>query len=211
MRIFPFFAVVVLAVACTSKQDKMLAQLAPADKQIDAMMAYDKFVDSIKVVAKELSALNSNEVLMGELEIRKQMAFAGLAAIPDSISKTMHDFGLEFPAHPRSEYYLYASTIMAEKNARFFETAKWCEDYIKTFPKGRFRKDAFTAAAHNYEKTGSFNKAIEFYDSVAVNYPKTELGKGAKRIAGMLRKGLVTEEEQLQYLIEHPDTAEMKH
>lgn len=171
-------------------------------------MAYDRFYDSIKGVSKDLSFLNSDSVLKKELQKQKQTAFAGIGEISDSLAWPMHNFAIAFPTYPKSEYYLYAATVMSESSQRFFETAKWCGEYVKLYPKGRFRKDAIAAAAHNYEKTGSFDKAIEFYDMAAKEYPNSELGKGAKRIAFMLRKGLVTEEEQLEYIITHPDTVQ---
>lgn len=127
--------------------------------------------------------------------------------VPDSMAKPMHDFAVAFPSHPKSEHYLYAATLLSEKSGRYFETAKWCEEYAKLFPKGKFFKDAVVAAGHNFEKSAVFDKAIEFYDKAFKEFPNTKIGEDSKRIADMLRKGLITEEQQLEYLIQQMDSS----
>lgn len=149
--------------SCTSKQDKLAAELS----KIDTFMGIKPQLDKI----------------------------------PDSMAKKMHDFAVAFPQNPKSEEYLYRATQISEMSGRFFETAKWCEDYIKTFPKGKNIYEATIAAAHNFEKSGTFDKAIEYYTKVFTVFPKSELAEPAKQTVKMLKLGLVTPEQQLEYLI----------
>lgn len=149
--------------SCTSRQDKLAAELSKIDVYLKPKPQFDK--------------------------------------ISDSMARQMHNFALEFPQNPKSEEYLYASTHVAEMRGRFFETAKWCEDYIKTYPKGKYVYEAITAAGANYEKSGTLDKAIEFYTRLYTQYPKSPLAEPAKQNVKMLKMGLVTPEQQLEYLI----------
>jgi len=124
-----------------------------------------------------------------------------LDKIPDSLSRKMHDFAMAYPQNPRSEEYLYRATQMAEMKGKFFETAKWCEDYTVTYPKGKYLLGAITAAAANYEKTGTYEKALFFYKRLYTEYPKSNLANDAKRTVEMINKGLVTPEQQLEYIL----------
>jgi TolA-binding protein len=165
-------AVAIGLVACTSREDKMLAEL----KQVDAYIGKKNAMDSI----------------------------------PDSMARRLHDFAVAFPANPKSENYLYTATLLSEKSGRFFETAKWCEDYINAFPKGKFMKAAMVAAAFNFEKSGTFDKAILYYEKIYKTYPDAPEADDARRNATFLKLGLLTPEQQFEYTQKQKDSAGKK-
>lgn len=120
--------------------------------------------------------------------------------------RMMHHYALKYPDDTMSEKYLYISTILTESAGNIFETAKWCEDYVNTFPNGKNLHDAMIAAANNYEKSGTTEKAIEFYEMAAKKFPNSEIAQQGAQNAKMLRMGLVTPEQQLQYIQKKQDS-----
>lgn len=130
----------------------------------------------------------------------------GLDSIPDSMARKLHDFAVAFPANPKSEGYLYTATLLSEKAGRFFETARWCEDYIKAYPKGKFTKSAMVAAAFNFEKSGTFDKAIQYYEQIYKTYPDAPEAEDARRNATFLKLGLLTPEQQFEYVQKQKDS-----
>jgi tetratricopeptide (TPR) repeat protein len=128
--------------------------------------------------------------------------------IPDSMANHFQQFAAQYPQHKASEKLLYAATLIAERSGRYFECAKWCEMYVAHYPKGQYVFPAMVAAAHNYEKTEQFEKAIDYYDKAALREPESKLGKQCSQTSAMLKKGLVTPEQQLEYILNHStDTA----
>jgi tetratricopeptide (TPR) repeat protein len=75
--------------------------------------------------------------------------------------------------------------------------------------KGKYLFGATVAAAHNYEKVGGYEKAIEYYEKAAKQQPGSPLGKQCAQTVVMLKKGLVTPEQQLEFILnQNKDTAD---
>jgi tetratricopeptide (TPR) repeat protein len=128
--------------------------------------------------------------------------------IPDSMAIHFQQFAAQYPQHKSSEKLLYAATLMAERSGRYFECGKWCEMYVAHYPGGLYEFPAMVAAAHNYEKIEKFDKAIEYYDKAAKKDPNSTLGKQCAQTSSMLKKGLITPEQQLEYILQNQkDTA----
>lgn len=121
-------------------------------------------------------------------------------SIPDSLSTHLYNFATTFPQHNRSENYLYAATLIAERTNRPFECAKWCEIFTQHYPKSKRRPDALVAAAHNFEKTGVYDKAIKFYELAAKEHPDANIRSQSAATLEMLNKGLLTPEQQFEYI-----------
>jgi hypothetical protein len=118
--------------------------------------------------------------------------------IPDSMANHFQQFAAQYPQHKASEKLLYASTLIAERSGR----------HVAHYPKGQYVYPAMVAAAHNFERTEQFGKAIEFYDKAALTQPESILGKQCAQTSAMLKKGLITPEQQLEYILNHStDTA----
>jgi tetratricopeptide (TPR) repeat protein len=75
--------------------------------------------------------------------------------------------------------------------------------YVAHYPKGQYLFPAMVAAAHNYEKIGQFDKAIIYYDKAALQDPNSTLGKQCAQTSAMLKKGLITPEQQLDYILQN--------
>jgi TolA-binding protein len=129
-------------------------------------------------------------------------------SIPDSMAQKLHDFAIAFPTNPKSEGYLYTATLLSEKSNRLFETAKWCDDYLKLYPKGKHTFHAAFAGAHNYEQCKKYDKAIELYTIVYERFPDHPQAADARLAVKYIKLGLLTPEEQLDYAIKHRDSAE---
>lgn len=128
--------------------------------------------------------------------------------IPDSMAVHFQQFSAKYPQHKASEKLLYAATLIAERSGRYFECAKWCEMYVAHYPKGKYVFASMVAAAHNYEKTDQFDKALEYYDKAALMEPNSTMGKQCAQTSAMIRKGLITPEQQLEYILQNSqDTA----
>jgi tetratricopeptide (TPR) repeat protein len=159
-----------------------------------------------------LSACNSKESSMEKkLQTYDRFMDNKLLAdsLPDSITRLMHDFAVEYPQNPKSEKYLYLSTILTETRGNIFETAKWCEEYVNLFPQGKNLLGAMISAASNYEKTGTVEKAIEFYQKAGAKFPNETIAKEGLKQAAMLKMGLVTPEQQLDYILKQKDSAQL--
>lgn len=129
-------------------------------------------------------------------------------SLPDSLARHLQGFAMAYPKHKNSEQYLYAATLLSERAGRPFETAKWCEAFVAHYPGSKWLKPATVAAAHNFEKTGVYDKAIKFYDMAASQQPDTDIGKQCAQTAKMLKRGLITPEQQLEYILnKQKDTA----
>jgi tetratricopeptide (TPR) repeat protein len=134
--------------------------------------------------------------------------FMKVNRIPDTMALHFQQFAAQFPQHKASEKLLYAATLLAERSGRYFECGKWCEMYVAHYPKGQYLFPAMVAAAHNYEKIGQFDKAIIYYDKAALQDPNSTLGKQCAQTSAMLKKGLITPEQQLDYILQNSkDTA----
>ena len=123
--------------------------------------------------------------------------------IPDSMALHFQQFAAQFPQHKSSEKLLYAATLMAERSGRYFECGKWCEMYVAHYPQGQYVFASMVAAAHNYEKIDKFDKAIEYYDKAALREPNSTMGKQCAQTSSMLKKGLITPEQQLEYILQN--------
>lgn len=127
----------------------------------------------------------------------------GLEKVPDTLARGLRAFAIAFPQNAASESYLYAATLLSERSGRKFETAKWCEEFIQMYPKSPWYKDALVAAAHNYEMTGTFEKAILYHKRIAKEFKGTPLAGHAETVLKMLNLGITTPEQQFEYMMKH--------
>ena len=129
-----------------------------------------------------------------------------LDSIPDSTTRLMHDFAIAYPGNSKSEKYFYMATLITEARGNFFETAKWCEEYVKLFPNGKNILKAIMATASNYEKSGTVQKAIEYYELAGKRFPNESIAKDGMKNAEMLKMGLITPEQQFDYIMHKKDS-----
>lgn len=152
-----------------------------------------------------------SEVKKTEAEIQPYEKFFGaqpvVDSIPDAVVVKMHSFAVKYPNHDKSEKYLYMASVVTEARGNRFECAKWSAEFAELYPKSKDLQKALVAAAENYEKSGSFDKAIEYFEKAAANTKNTEEGEQYRKMARMLKMGLVTPEQQFQYIMQQKDSA----
>jgi TPR repeat protein len=124
-----------------------------------------------------------------------------LDSLPDTLGLHLYSFASRFHEHPSAEQYLYAATLLAERSAHRFDAAKWCEAFVAHYPKSKRVKQATIAAAHNFEMTGNYEKAIKYYELAAKQQGNNKLGEQCTQAAKMLKMGLVTPEQQLEFML----------
>lgn len=192
----------------------MLKGLVVADSLLQSSFKYQKVIDSIRAKNNgQLKASMVDSMTLKKLETMRKKAFADFSAIPDSFARRMHDFAIDFPQNPKSEEYLYRAGHLSEIRGRQFEAAKWCEDYVKLYPKGKYTYECIVAAGANFEAVGTIDKAIDFYTRLYMDYPKSEYANDARKKVQMLKMGLITADQQLEYLLKHnkKDSAQTAH
>lgn len=199
---YTWLLLLVLVASCTSKEDKMLAELAAVEPLMEPLRQLEHRLDSMgKKAGEKVNPDKLDSASRNRLISEKATAMQSLLKIPDSLASKMHQFALQFPAHPKSEEYLYKATLISEHSGRKFEVAKWCEDYLKQYPSGKYASEATFAAANNYMETGTVAKAIEFFTRMYTKYPKSSLADQCRKTAQMLKLGLVTPEQQFNYMM----------
>jgi TolA-binding protein len=124
-----------------------------------------------------------------------------LDSLPDTLGLHLYTFANHFQEHPSSEQYLYAATLLAERSSHRFDAARWCESFIAHYPKSKRLKQATIGAAHNFEMTGNYEKAIKYYEMAAKQQGDSPLGKQCTQAVKMLKLGLITPEQQLEYML----------
>jgi len=65
-------------------------------------------------------------------------------------------------------------------------------------------------ASHYYEQNGIYDKALEYYKYLVEHYADTDIGKQAKTMVFFIEKGMVTPEQQLEYIQKMNDSAAIK-
>ena len=82
------------------------------------------------------------------------------------------------------------------------QAAQWAEVYLETFKKSQnHRVDMYVMAAHHYEQHQVLDRALELYKNFIKEFPKHEIAPQAKQMVEFIEKGLVTPEQQLEYLL----------
>ena len=122
--------------------------------------------------------------------------------LPDSAVASLMTFAKEHPEYKNSSDFVYVCTKLAERQGFGFKAAEYSEFYIEQFkPKGKPLMEMLVVAAHYYEQGGVIDKALKYYQRLAVEFPKEEVGKQAIVMVDMLSLGLTTPEAQMNYIL----------
>lgn len=122
--------------------------------------------------------------------------------IPDSASVALMAFAKTHPQYKHSSDFVYVCTRIAERGGMNFKAAEYSEFYIEQFkPTGKPLMEMLVVAAHYYEQGGVLDKALKYYQRLAKEFPKEEVGKQAVMMIDMLSLGLTTPEAQLNYIM----------
>ena len=122
--------------------------------------------------------------------------------LPDSSVVALMTFAKAHPEYKNSSDFVYVCTKLAERQGFGFKAAEYSEYYIEQFkPKGKPLMEMMVVAAHYYEQGGVFDKALKYYQRLAAEFPKEEVGKQAIVMVDMLSMGLTTPEAQMNYIL----------
>jgi hypothetical protein len=101
-----------------------------------------------------------------------------------------------------SSDFVYVCTRLAERQGMQFKAAEYSEFYIEQFkPTGKPLMEMLVVASHYFEQGGVLDKALKYYQRLANEFPKAEVGKQAIVMIDMLNLGLTTPEAQMEYIL----------
>ena len=131
-------------------------------------------------------------------------------SLPDSAATVMMKFVRDFPEHPDAGSMTIASFRIAERKNWVFKASEWSQYYLDTYkPKGQAYWEMLVISAHFHEQAGLYEKAITNYRLLKAEVDSGRLAgkdyadiyKQALIVLEMLEKGLVTPEQQAEFII----------
>lgn len=123
-------------------------------------------------------------------------------SLPGNADSLLYQFAKSHPKHHKSEIYAYYSTIILEKRKRGLKAAEVAEFYVDHYTVDKQRRmEQAMVAAHYYEVHGVLDKALKHYEILNKEYEGQEVGKQAERMIFFIKKGIVTPEDQLEYML----------
>jgi hypothetical protein len=122
--------------------------------------------------------------------------------LPDSATNSLMIFAKAHPEYKHSSDFVYVCTRLAERQGMQFKAAEYSEFYIEQFkPTGKPLMEMLVVASHYFEQGGVLDKALKYYQRLANEFPKAEVGKQAIVMIDMLNLGLTTPEAQMEYIL----------
>ncbi len=126
-----------------------------------------------------------------------------LDSIPVGFEKKLADFTKEFHNYSKSAQYLYTAAYVAEKRGKVREAAEYAAMYVDQYPsEKKHRMESAMVAAHYFETMANYESALKYYDILTKEFSNEQIGVQAKQTAEMIRKGAITPEQQLEYMIQ---------
>ncbi|MFN5889304.1 MAG: hypothetical protein ACK448_02820 [Bacteroidota bacterium] len=138
-------------------------------------------------------------------------------SLPDSAATVMMKFVKDFPEHPEAGPMTIASFRIAERKNWVFKASEWSQYYLDTYkPKGQGYWEMLVISSHFHEQAGMYQKAIANYRLLKSEVDSGRLAgkdyadiyKQALIVLEMLEKGLVTPEQQAEYIIKQAIAAD---
>ena len=125
-----------------------------------------------------------------------------LDSLPQNADSALWHFAQSNPQNRRSDTFAYqAIQIKLAKNMSL-QAAQWAEAYLEKFKKSpNHRVDLYVMAAHHYEQHQVFDRALDLYKGFIKEFPDHEIAPQAKQMIEFIEKGLITPEQQLEYLL----------
>lgn len=132
-------------------------------------------------------------------------------SLPKNADSMLFAFAQANPKHPKSENFCYYAVLIQERKNHGVKAAQWAEYYLQNFNGSKERKlESAVVASHYYEQNGIYDKALEYYKYLVEHYADTDIGKQAKTMVFFIEKGMVTPEQQLEYIQKMNDSAAIK-
>jgi outer membrane protein assembly factor BamD (BamD/ComL family) len=125
-----------------------------------------------------------------------------LDSLPANADSALWAFAQANPKNKQSDTFAYQAIQIKLARNMTLQAAQWAEVYLETFKKSQnHRVDLYVMAAHHYEQHQVFDRALELYKNFINEFPNHEIAPQAKQMVEFIEKGLVTPEQQLEYLL----------
>lgn len=131
-----------------------------------------------------------------------------LDSLPSNADSLLWEFALQNPKHPQSDTFAYQSIQIKLAKNLTLKAAQWAEVFLETFKNSRnHRVDLYIMSAHYYEQHEVYDRALAQYEAFVNEFPDHEMAPQAKQMIVFIKKGLVTPEQQLEYLLQNSQNA----
>jgi len=125
-----------------------------------------------------------------------------LDSLPPNADSALWNFAENNPKNSKSDTFAYQAIQIKIARNMTLQAAKWAEVYLETFKKSKnHRIDLYVMAAHYYEQHEVFDRALDLYKKFIAEFPEHEIAPQARQMIEFIEKGLITPEQQLEYLI----------
>ena len=126
-----------------------------------------------------------------------------LDSLPRSTDSLLMAFGKQHPKHKRSENFVHRAIDIKLKKGMHLQAAKWAVYYLETFKSNpTHRLENAVMGAHHFEQHQVFDQALKLYKVIVNEFPEEDIAEQAEQIIYFIEKGLITPEQQLNYLLE---------
>jgi outer membrane protein assembly factor BamD (BamD/ComL family) len=123
-------------------------------------------------------------------------------SLPQNADSILWAFAINNPKHRQADTFAYQSIQIKVARNHTLQAAQWAEIYLEKFKKStNHRIDLHIMGAHYYEQHEVYDKALALYKSFIKEFPDHEMKPQAKQMIEFIEKGLVTPEQQLEYLL----------
>ena len=127
-----------------------------------------------------------------------------LDSLPYNADSLLMEFVSKYPKNPKSESYCYYASAITETRGMHLRAAQLAEYYLNNFKGTRERRmEQAVVAAHYYEKQQVFDKALIHYKYLSDSFSNLPVGVQAKQMVVFIEKGLLTPEQQLEYILQN--------
>lgn len=125
-----------------------------------------------------------------------------IETLPENADSALWAFALTNPKNSRSDTFAYRAIQIKLARNRALQAAQWADVYLETFKKNTNQRiDLYIMAAHHYELHQVYDRALDLYKKFILEFPDHEIAPQAKQMVEFIEKGLVTPEQQLEYLL----------
>lgn len=124
-------------------------------------------------------------------------------SLPRNADSALWAFAINNPNNKQSDTFAYQAIQIKLAENMTLQAAQWAEIYLEKFKNSQnHRIDLYVMAAHHYEQHQVFDHALALYKAFIKEFPKHEISAQAKQMIEFIEKGLITPEQQLEYLLQ---------
>lgn len=124
-------------------------------------------------------------------------------SLPPNADSALWAFAIANPKNPRADTFAYQSILIKVARNHTLQASQWAEVYLEKFKNSKnHRAELHILGAHYFEQHQVFDRALALYKSFLKEFPDHEMAQQAKQMIEFIEKGLITPEQQLEYLLQ---------